>query len=57
MKVGDLVEMRATTARRGIIVKCRDREARKVVLWEVLMTDGRYDTIWSSDMKLIHEGR
>ena len=57
MKVGDLVEMRATTAGRGIIIKCINRNARKVILWEVLMTNGRCNTVWSSDMKVVSESR
>jgi len=55
MKVGDLVQMRAPTAQRGIIIKLYDRHARKVELWEVLMTDGRHELLWTSDMKVISE--
>lgn len=56
MKVGDLIQMRGRS-QRGIIVRLYDRHARKVELWEVLMADGRYDFVWSSDMKLINESR
>jgi len=55
MKVGDLVQMRAPTQQRGIIIKLYDRHARKVELWEVLMTDGRHELLWASDMKVISE--
>ena len=57
MKVGDLIEMRSTTARRGIVIECYNTGARKIPMWLVLLSDGRYDRVWSSDMRVISEAR
>lgn len=57
MKVGDLIEMRTATARRGIIIECYNIGARKIPMWVVLLSDGRRDRVWSTDMRVISESR